>query len=182
MKGLTTLLWAIAVCATGCGDLGTGEPTGRVQEVRVLKPQDIERYPGSSPARAFLEWWRALQFDNPVAARRHYASAGRPSEKKLAHQLTLGPDLLNLAAVVDISDVTRTGDKATVFVVFTKLMRHPNGRHDTARLARSFNLLRENGEWKLADNRYMDRIARLAKLYIDRARRQELRSGQAPGR
>ena len=35
--------------------------------------------------------------------------------------------------------------------------RRPNGRRDRNRGARAFNLVREDGTWKLAENLYLDR-------------------------
>jgi hypothetical protein len=157
---LVAILGAAAVVAS-CGSLGTGEETKPVDQPQLLTGRDLARQPEGSPARTVLEWWRALQFDNPVIAYGHYSDQvkRRLSQRELAHQLGFGPGVLDLGARPRVAEVEEKGDEATVFVLMSKVARNPNGRADETRTARSFNLVREGGDWKLADNRYLARAA-----------------------
>jgi hypothetical protein len=168
-----------AVVVAGCGSLGPGEETERVDEPQFLTGRDIARQAEGSPARTVLEWWRALQFDNPVVAYRYYAGQvkRRLSQRELGHQIGFGPGLLNLQARPKVSDVEQEGDEATVFLLMTQVKRNPNGRTDETLTARSFNLVREDGEWKLADNRYLARYAGNAEAFF--AGGQEGQDGQS---
>jgi hypothetical protein len=49
-----------------------------------------------------------------------------------------------------------------VFVVLTKRKRNPNGRVHLERSPHAFTLVLEDGRWKLADNRFLDRAAERA--------------------
>jgi hypothetical protein len=169
------------LAASGCGDLGTGEQTERTDEPQFLSKQDVAEYAPDSPARTVVAWWRALQFESPDVAQRHYAAPVGMTRLKLARQLNYGPGLLNLEARPDVSDVIRFGDRATVFVLLTQIQRHPNGREERQRVARSFNLVLEDGEWKLSDNRYLNRITRVAKALVDAERRKQEREGNRQG-
>jgi hypothetical protein len=183
MRGLMVLVLTLATTAalTGCGSLG--ELTGRVEQPQLLTKRDIERYPESSPARAVLEWWRALQFDNPAFATRYYAARVELTPKRLERKLAIGPDLLNLKARLRVVDVIKKGRTATVLVLLTKVMRHPNGRADKARVPQAFNLVHEGGNWRLSDNRYIDRVVRNVKIFIEKAGRPKKQgSGPDPDR
>jgi hypothetical protein len=170
-----------ALVLGGCGNLGAGEETDRVEQLQLLSAEDVARYPQDSPARAFLEWWRALQFGSAVNAASHFDSALKLTPARLQRQLDAGPDILALRARPRVVDVLRRGDRATVYVVFTEAERNPNGRADKVRTPRSFEVLREDGVWKLADNRYLTRALRAAKAFFEGGEEKQ-RSGSGSGR
>ena len=150
---------ASVMVAVGCGDFDL--PDQKTGPALVTHAQ-LERYPAASPARQVLEWWRALQFLDPDLARRYYAQGSRPSEAHLARELSVGADALGTSRRPQIADVYRRRWEATVFVVFTKRTRQPNGRLDEARSPYAFTLVLEDGRWKLADNRYLEFAAQHA--------------------
>jgi hypothetical protein len=158
---------ATAAVLGGCGSLGTGEETDRVEQLQLLRAEDIAHYPQGSPARAFLEWWRALQFGSGVNAARHYDTALKLTPAHVQRQLDAGPDILALRARPRVVDVLRQGDRASVYVLFTEAVGNPNGRADKVQTPRSFELVRQGGAWKLADNRYLTRALRAAKAFFE---------------
>jgi hypothetical protein len=64
-------------------------------------------------------------------------------------------------------DVEKWGRRATVLAFLTKEFRHPNGRTDKTSVATSFNVVRQGGRWLLADNRYIDRVFRNVKEFVE---------------
>lgn len=170
---LAIALLVAAVTFTACGDLGTGEERDRVRQLQLLRAEDIARYPEGSPARTFLEWWRALQFDSGATAARHYAADLKLTERDVQRQLERGIGVLGLSARPRVVDVIPAGDRATVYAVFTEAERNPNGRADKIRTPRSFELVREADGWKLADNRYITRALRAAKIFIEQGTERE---------
>jgi hypothetical protein len=171
---LSALLLAAALALAGCGDLGSGEVTERVQVPSLLTKSQVERYPEGSPARVVFGWWRALQFDNPMAASRYYDRSLRITPEKLDRQLQEGIRALGLDRRPRLVEVDKQGDRATVFLLLDASMRNPNGRVDVAGTARAFNLVREHGAWGLTENTYLERAARVSRAFAKAlARRQD---------
>lgn len=181
MKHIWAALLAMTVVFAGCGDLGAREETDPVQQLQLLRQADLARYPDGSPARTFLEWWRALQFNSPVNAAGQYADRVGLTRRELERQLDAGQGVLGLRARPRVIDVIESGRRATVFVLFTEVERNPNGRADTRRSPQSFDLVRERGEWKLSDNRYISRTLRAARTFIEEGTNKQ-RSDPDPGR
>jgi hypothetical protein len=151
----------LAVMALGgCGAFGDDPVTERVQQNALLSKHHVERYPAGSPARAFLEWWRAIQYQNAPVAVRYYKRSLGITVRKMDRQLGYGPGALGLTARPLIVEVDENGDSATVLTQLESIVDNPNGRADKVRRARGFNLVREDGEWKLADNLFLDAQAR----------------------
>ena len=112
----------------------------------------MERHAAGSPARALLEWWRAMQFDNATAAAallRRFTSARRPSSSIVSWcwsrtafgGAAAGGRGRRAGRPRDGARPAREPDRAT-----------PTGGSTCSALPRSFNLVRENGDWRLADN------------------------------
>jgi hypothetical protein len=172
---LAAIAAVVAAGATGCG-FGEDELTQRVQQPGLLSQKDLEGHPAGSPGRTMFEWWRTLQFDNPVVAAGFYSKKLDLSPAKLERQLEFGAGPLGLARRPKLVEVQEQGNKAVVLVLLEQKTDNPNGRVDTVRTARSFNLVREEGEWKLAENLYLERGARLQ----SRLREFLFRSGRRP--
>jgi hypothetical protein len=156
----------VVAALAGCGELG--ELSGRIEQPHVVTMRDIARYPEDSPPRTVLLWWRALQFDSAELAARYYSPKLGLTPKGLEDALALSPDLLGVTAGLRVVDVEKSGRRATVLAILTKEFRHPNGRTDTTRVASSFNVVRQDGRWLLADNRYIDKILRNVKKFIEK--------------
>jgi hypothetical protein len=164
--GPAVVLVAVAALA-GCGELG--ELSGRNEQPQVVTRQDLARYPRDSPAHTVLAWWRALQFDSPTLAARYYSPKLALTPERLERQLNAGPGFLDLTAGLRIVDVVTQGSSATVLALRVRILQHPNGRKDRVAIPQAVNLRRESGEWKLADNRYIDRALENVRAFIEEA-------------
>lgn len=153
------------VALAGCGELG--ELRGRIEQPQIVTKQQLARYPAGSPERTVLLWWRALQFNSPELASRYYASDLKLTPARLEEQLKLGPDFLDLKAGLRPVDVDESGDSATILALRERVLQYPNGRDDRVRVPMAFNLIRESGEWRLANNRYIDRALENAEAFIE---------------
>jgi hypothetical protein len=156
---------AIAAALAGCGSLG--QLPGRVEQPHVVTVKEIDRYPEDSPVRTVLQWWRALQFGNPELAARYYSPKLDVTPKRVEEALAVGPGILGVTADLRVVDVEKWGRRATILALLTKEFRHPNGRTDKTSVTASFNVVRQGGRWFLADNRYIDRIMRNVKEFIE---------------
>jgi hypothetical protein len=156
---------AIAAALAGCGSLG--QLPGRVEQPQVVTAQDIHRYPEGSPVRTVLLWWRSLQFGNAELAARYYSPKLGLTPKELERVLTVGPGILGVNAGLRVVDVEKWGSRGTVLAFLTKEFRHPNGRTDKTSVTASFNVVQQGGRWYLADNRYIDRVVRNIKEFIE---------------
>jgi hypothetical protein len=165
-----------AMVAGGCGSLGAGDETDRVNKLQLVRKADVARHPEGSAARTFLEWWRALQYGSGTQAVRRYAEDVDVNQTRLQRQLEVGVDLLGLRARPTVHDVVEEGDEATVFAVFTSAVVNPNGRADKVQSPKAFDLVREDGEWKIADNRYIERTFRLATRFVEKGLEQQRRA------
>jgi len=171
---LATVLATVAftVGAAGCAGLGSDEEVPeRVTGPALVTKAQLARLAPDSPARVVFEWWRALQFDNAIAATKYYARDVGMTVDKLDRDLSLGASGLGLTARPRLVEVDENGDKATVLLLLEQLTPRPNGRVDKLQTARGFNMVRENGEWKLAENRYLARAARIQRFFSAEARR-----------
>jgi hypothetical protein len=155
---------AVAVVVAGCGSLG-GLP-GRVEAPQLVTAAQIQHYPQDSPARTVLQWWRALQFGSPEVGARYYASRLHMTPRRLQERLAIGADLLSLKAGLQIVDVVKHGDRATVFALRNQVLLYPNRRKDEIRSPQAFNLVRDHGTWRLADNRYIDHVWANVKSFV----------------
>jgi hypothetical protein len=162
MRHAGAALAALAAAAlVGCGAFGDDPVTERVQQPALLTKRQVERYPEGTPARTFFEWWRAIQYDNAPAALRYYADSVGMTLAKMDRQLGYGTGALGLGARPHLVEEDVDGDTATVLALLESIVENPNGRSDKTRKARGFNLVKEDGEWKLADNLFIDRQARV---------------------
>jgi hypothetical protein len=157
----------------GCAGLGSDDASENVQSPSLITKADLNRYPPGSPADTFFEWWRALQFDNPLVAARYYSGSLEITPAVLDRQLQHGAQPLGLGRRPELVEVDKKGDKATVLVLLEAEQDNPNGRTDRVRTARAFNLVREHGEWKLGENLYLERQARLQKEFAEAVLRQQ---------
>jgi hypothetical protein len=161
----------VVAALAGCGELG--ELSGRNEQPQVVTKQDLARYPRDSPAHTVLAWWRALQFDSPTLAARYYSPKLALTPERLERQLAAGPGFLDLTAGLRIVDVVAEGSSATVLALRTRVLQHPNGRKDKVAIPQSVNLRRESGEWKLADNRYIDRALANVRAFVEESKKKK---------
>jgi hypothetical protein len=184
MRARVSGFLALGLCALGgCGFGGDDVVTDRVQQPSLLTKQEVERQPKGSPSRTMFEWWRTMQFDNPVLAAGFYRRDLRITPETLERQLRLGAAALGLTRKPRLVEVQEQGQRAVVLVILEDRTTNPNGRVDRLRTARSFNMVRENGEWKLAENMYLERHARAQKkLFAAGVREKQRDRPNRPGR
>ncbi len=146
-----------ACCLPGCS-FGGDEVAQRVQQPTLLSAAAVERQQAASPARALFEWWRAMQLANFRSGARHYPGELQLTPEQLERQVRVATGAFSARPLV--VEVDENGSRATVAVLLENRTRAPNGRVDVLRVPRSFELVRENGDWRLADNNYLERAVR----------------------
>jgi hypothetical protein len=167
-------LGLVALAVTGCGGFGGDDDvTERVVAPVLLTKAQVDRHPEGSPDRAFFEWWRALQFDNPLVAAHYYSRKLHISVAKLDKQLELGTSALGLDKRPRLVESDEDGDRATVLVMLESAEKNPNGRIDRRRAPRGFNLVRENGRWVMGENLYLGRIIRVHNAFTAPLRKKQ---------
>lgn len=160
-RWLITTSLALLACAgsVGCGGFGGDDVTVRVTQPALLSKKQVERQPAGSPQRAFFTWWRALQYKNAVEATGYFSASLHMTPGRVYRYIQAAES--NLASRPRLVDVETTGDKAIVRLLMERITKNPNGRTDRERKAQAFNLVREDGSWKLADNLYLEGIYRI---------------------
>jgi len=138
------------VVAPGCGssegESAQGESVAIVTGPPLLKQAEVEAEPVGSPERAALEWWFAVQQNDPEQAVTFYTE--ELPIPALAGQLNLVGG--TLGGSVAIKSVKRSGNEATVVATQTIPGAKPPSREVTLRLTRA------GGAWKLSDNLVLD--------------------------
>jgi hypothetical protein len=173
-------LLGLALLLGGCSGLGSDdEVPERVKGPSLLSKADVQAQPAGSPQRTLFEWWRALQFDDAPAAAQYYASDVRLTTDKLDKILSLGAPTLGLTGRPRVVETDTNGDVATVRVLLEDDEPQANGRIDKNQTARAFDLVREAGAWKMADNRYLARPADRVAEFAAEARRR-VQEGNEP--
>jgi hypothetical protein len=153
------VLIALGACLPPAGcSFGGDEPAERVEQPTLLSAARVERLPAGSPERALFEWWRAMQFDDAAAGAHFYAAGAAVTGEQLDRQL--GVARAAFRARPGLVDVSRQSERATVAVLLEQRAVAPNGRVDIKRTPRAFDLIREKGRWRLADNAYLERAVR----------------------
>jgi hypothetical protein len=159
---LACLTVLLAGCSTDPGDeasgtnsattetvpAGTGE-TGPRERMLVAR-KDIDKVGRNSPAAAVLTWWQALQYQDPATARQSYVEGAAPRAMGATIR-ELGVFLANSRPT--IVDQYVSGDRARVLV----LIRSTSA--DNSQISESpatFQLRRDGGRWRLADNLYLE--------------------------
>jgi hypothetical protein len=142
----TVALVAIQGCGGSSEEGSTGESTVIVAGPPLLKKAEVRAETEGTPQRAALEWWFAVQQNDPETAVALYAE--EPPLPALAGQFNLAGG--TLGGAVEIDSVDRSGPEATIVATQTIPGAKPPERKVTLRL------IEEDGAWKLADNLVLD--------------------------
>jgi hypothetical protein len=176
---MAILLALGAGALVGCAGIGTDDDVKvRVTGPALVTKKQLASLPEGSPARTVFEWWRTLQFDNPTIATRYYSRKLNITTLTLEKQLQFGAGSQNLKARPHLVGTDMDGDRATVNVLLENVSSNPNGRVDKNQTARGFNLVREDGEWKLSENTYLERNERIQRAFARAAQQQA--QGKSP--
>jgi hypothetical protein len=179
MTPMTRRQWPFAaplllLALAGCGGFGDDDVTNRVVVQGVVSSQQVDRQPAGSPQRAVLEWWRALQYRNPVEAARYYSADQHMTVKRMAKYIKpADPALVQRPKLVDAEI---SGNGAIVRLMLDQMTKNANGRVDHERKAQAFNLVHEHGEWKLSDNLYLDEIYKTYRAFTAPLREKQQKS------
>jgi hypothetical protein len=153
-------LVALACAAAGCGELG-GD-TRPEQKTPLVTARQLDQYRPGTPARAFLEWFQALQVGKTRELARHYVPSLGLTWTTLEVQRRAGAYAIDPLAPPLIKGVKTDGRNARVDVRFRTGRIWPNGRVDyrTTREV-SFDLRREGGRWLLVDNGFLELVSKV---------------------
>jgi hypothetical protein len=143
---------AITGCASSKGESTQVESVALVTGPPLLTEEQVKAQPAGSPERAALEWWFAVQQNDPELAATFYAE--EPPVPALAGQFNLVG--ATLGGTVKIDSVKRSGKEATVVATQTISGAKPPSRDVTLRLARI------GGTWKLTENLALDEAVKQA--------------------
>jgi hypothetical protein len=154
----------LAALAAGCGSSGGGTTAGRpnitsMHDLRVTR-QELAAAGKASPSAALLRWWRALQLKDIAAARAAYARSvnlGRGDGRRLSLRAEIGALSFYLRrSRPEIVDVTEMDGKARVSTVIdAAVFKSPTAVKLIKQTPVSFQLRREAGTWKLANDDYL---------------------------
>jgi hypothetical protein len=155
----------LTVLAAGCGSSGHGTTTATrphiksLHDLRVTR-QQVDAVGKGSPSAALLSWWRALQLNDVPAAEAAYARSVnlRRSDRR---RLSLRGELAALSFYLrrsrpEIVDVKETDGTARVSTVIDAArFKTPTAVKLVRQTPTSFELRREAGRWKLANDDYL---------------------------
>jgi hypothetical protein len=150
---------ALAALAAGCG-AGELEPQEYPAAAeQLVSRREIDRFAPGTPARALLSWWRSSQY----ADRGDYvAGFARPVRERVerrdvVREVTVFAGGIRTAKP-EIVATEIAGDEATVFTLVR--FRTPVGstRFVTTTRRQAFDLIREGGDWRLADDFFVRSI------------------------
>jgi len=146
VMALTVLaMFAIASCG------GDDDGTTTTDAPRTVTSEDLAAFPGDTPERAILEWWRHVQFRNADGAHALYSDEADVSRDDLSRQITFAAS--SFVGVPEVVDVDKGGGLATVYMV----LQAPGS--DVPPRPLSANLREERGEWLLRDDFLMEQQA-----------------------
>jgi hypothetical protein len=140
----------------GCGELGTDRKGVQPVQAERLEATMIERYAAGTPERTVLEWFRALQDGDVGRAAAFYSAGLGVDAQRIARERRTATRFFNRFSLSGVVDVTRSGERATVFTELAAGWAAPNGRGQEIRRPQSFTLAREDSGWRLVDDLFLD--------------------------
>ncbi|HEX5984267.1 MAG TPA: hypothetical protein VFY69_08680 [Solirubrobacterales bacterium] len=144
-----TLVLSLLVAAgllAGCGGSGASTSGAEADRPNTIPSRQIESIPSRGPQRTVLEWWRAVQLNDPDEAIDLYLEPPRMPDLAGQFNYVAG----ELDGTVAVAAVKRQGSQAEVRVRW----RRPDGTRTTETL----QLQDDDGAWKLLGARFLDEI------------------------
>lgn len=146
---------ACALALGACGDSDSSASSDAPETPPPLSDQEVRAAAKGSPERAILEWWRALQFQDPVTGY-DFLSRKLKSQTSAEEFRTQIPLLQGrVTGRPEVVDIVKTGGgtkaRALIQIAF------PSGT-----LNRTLELVREGGKWRLADDFFIRESIRAA--------------------
>lgn len=159
---------ALALCVSACGDDAQPEPDVRPASQAVIPSESsldsnivtesqVKRQPATSPQRSLLRWWQAIQYQDTATVvdlteLRVLNVIGRERVGQIAR--AVGPALPGLQVIA----TTTQGAEARSRVA---ILTYKDGEVDRrSTLPYTFQLIREQGVWKVNGLRYLRVLTR----------------------
>ena len=153
---------AAALSIASCGD-GSNEPdVGLPATAALVAPKDIAATKAGSPNRAFMLWWRSLQYADVQGYNRRLSSTlkARPGHAQRAR--------LQVAAIAGqvinvfphIMRVEAREGRATLYVELEIRTLVGAERYTSTRVPRAFPMVRKDGDWAVDDDLFVETGAR----------------------
>jgi hypothetical protein len=170
LLGAATLLAIFFVAGCGGGD---PPPPGTPSAAEdLLSLAEVRQLPKGSPEQALLGWWMHIQYNDLTGYLDGLAAPlrrAREAEPKTKRDLVLvsGESLRSKPKVLELQ---REDGQTTLFTRVET--RQPVGasRFTTSSTPQAFTLIREGGEWKIADDSYVLDHAGIIREAIENAR------------
>jgi hypothetical protein len=150
----------LAAFAAGCGSSGQSTTAPIRPDIHTIRDlqvtsKDVEAAQLNSPSATLLRWWHAIQSGDAQAAKATYAkgvdTAAVPNELKRLHFFLIR----SRPQITDAKTKDSTARVATVVDAARFKASNPRKVLVVIQTPTSFQLEREGGEWKLADDDYL---------------------------
>jgi hypothetical protein len=141
----------------GSGELEPQEYTAASEQ--LVSREEIERFAPDTPARALLAWWRSAQYADREDYLDGFAEPTREQieRRDVAHEVTaFAAGIRNAKPEIVETDVA--GNEATVFTLVRFRMPVGSTRFVTTSQRQAFDLIREDGEWRLSNDVFVRSI------------------------
>jgi hypothetical protein len=172
-KALAGVAVAAILAMAGCGGGANPPPPGTASAAEYLvTPAQLQRLPADSPQAALMRWWRSIQYNDfggyadalsaPLRRQREQGDSGRSNLALASGEL--------IRSQPKVTGSQESGGKATVYTRIES--RQPVGasRFTTSSTPQAFTLVREGGEWKIADDFFVTNRAANIRKVLDEAR------------
>jgi hypothetical protein len=165
--GVSAASLVVALAATllglsGCGG-GSDSTAGSATSVegRYVTAANLKHFEAGSPQATTLNWWKAVQFGNPGVAAAYYGKGAAPELEQLSRELSAASS--QFVGVPKFNSADINAGSGTLYF----FLGRPGS--DAPPRPLSVNLVKEGGQWKLADNLLLEQqVARVAKLLRER--------------
>jgi hypothetical protein len=161
--GLSTLAIASALLG-GCGNSPEPPPPGSPSaSENLVTRHDIAATDPDSPGRALMTWWRSIQY---AALPSYLESLSRPLRRELEGSgaakgyLPLAASQL-VRAKPKVSETEVDGNRATLYARVEIRVPLGSTRFQSSSSPQAFTAVREDGEWKIANDLYIQSQAQL---------------------
>jgi len=159
----------------GCGG-GDPPPPGTPSAAdNLLTLAKVHQQPKGSPEEALLQWWMRIQYNDLNGYLTSLAQPlrrAREAEAQTRHNLLLVSGD-SIRSQPKLEESQRQAGTATLYTEIET--RQPVGasRFTTSSTPQAFTLIREHGEWKIADDAYVLDRARLIREAVEKNERAE---------
>lgn len=148
-----------ALLALGaCGDGESAPKRGLPASTILVTQSDIVKYEPHSPQRAFMSWWRAMQYTD---SRGYLAMLAEPIRKARREDRSYRVQLPIIARYVEsafphFKSVVISDNRATVYVEIEFRRLVGADKYASTRVPQAFAMVRESRTWRIADDLFVE--------------------------